>query len=98
MFLKLEAVFFSELKDSTEWPEMRLYRDLKEFTLIVHQQEFTEENFIRLDMLADTILRSCQALKLRPESDDHTQVYCKLHQLSHYSGSIRRFGPAYLYS
>lgn len=94
---KLEAVLFVELAGASEWPEYQLLVNLKRFTLLVHQSEFGKQDIIKLNNLAEQIVKACQKLQIRPESSEVSQVWCKLHHLTHYGDMVSKFGPPYMY-
>lgn len=95
--LKLEAVFFDELSDSFNWPEFQLFHKLKLFTLLVFKLEFTEDDINQMNQLSNLILQDAQRLKVKVLSDESQQIWCKLHQLTHYGDCVKKFGPSYLY-
>lgn len=76
-----------------EWTEFKLYKFLKEFTLISFQKSFSKDKDIpRLRELPVFIMEEFKKL------DSGFDIYCKLHHCTHYADLILKFGPLIYYA
>jgi hypothetical protein len=75
-----------------EWPEVKLFAKMKEFTLISFRKTLSDQDATRLTKIAAEFLGDLKNLT------PHFKIYCKLHHLSHYGDLTRVYGPLYLYS
>ena len=94
--MKLEGVLGGFLNTIPESVEFKLFIALKEFTLIAFSETITEEEANKLTELAKIILTEYQSLarSIKQNSD----IFCKLHTLSHYGALAKRFGPLFQYN
>lgn len=97
MFVKTEVVFYKNWNE--EWIEVKLYRSMKEFLLIIFSSSLTRNDTLKLESISSDILhlfaiirRSIYQLQRKTTTTDNS-ITCKLHHMSHYSKLTQYFGP-----
>lgn len=95
--MKTEAVFCRNWNEN--WIEIKLFKVLKEFILIIFASSITKSQALKLKSLSLEILnifsllrRSLNELQRKSTVTD-SSITCKVHHLSHYHQLIPIFGP-----
>lgn len=102
MFVKTEVVFYKSWNE--EWIEVKLYRSMKEFLLMIFSSSLTRNDTLKLKSISSDILhffatvrRSLNQLQRKTTNVDNS-ITCKLHHMSHYSELTQLFGPLLLFA